>query len=98
MGVLDGVLGDESQVFIDEIVIVCLITHITETTESKGNVLVDSRTLLIVSDNATMIAPRACRGKPLMDTRIVTRGTKCRIVGPTDRDTLHGLFMPCRRT
>src|SRR5713101_3670727 len=97
MGVLDGVLGEESQVFTNDIVIVCLITHIPETTESNGNAPVASGALTIVPENCTMITSRAGRGKPFMSTRIVTRGTKCRIVGPADRDPLHGLFMPFRR-
>jgi hypothetical protein len=94
MSVLNSVLGEERQVFINGIIVVSLVTHITEATENNGNVSVDSGALLIVSDDVTMIASRACWGKSLMSARIATRGTKCRIVGPTNRDTLHSLGMP----
>ena len=65
MCVLNSILGEERQVFVNDIVIVCLVTHITEAMESNGNVPVDSGTLLIMSDDSVMIAPRACWRKPL---------------------------------
>ena len=71
--------------------------YIPEATENKGNVSVDSGApLIIMSEDVVMITPSTCWGKPLMGARSVTRGAKCRILRPTDNDTLHGLGMPFR--
>src|SRR5262245_34359881 len=97
MGICDGILGEQMQVFINNIIVVCLATHILEATERHGNPLVIAREALIMPDHQAMIAPGACWKEPLMDARSITCVAKCRIVGPTDSDALRCLIMPFGR-
>jgi hypothetical protein len=86
MGVLDSILRQECEVFVDSII----------AAQSDRNASVTPRPSLIVPNHQAVVPPTAGRGEAFMVTRYITRRAKGSIIGAADSDAMDSFLIRLR--
>jgi hypothetical protein len=93
MGILDSILRQEREIFVDSIIVVHLASYVTQAAQSDRNASVIPRPSLIVPNHQAVIPPTAGKGKAFMVARYITRRAKGSIIGAADSDAMDSFLI-----
>ena len=93
MGILDGILRQEREIFVDSIIVVHQTPYVTQAAQSDRNALVTPRPPLIVPNHQAVVPPAAGKGEAFMVACYITRRAKGSIIGAADSDAMDSFLI-----